>query len=175
MDYVTKPASRLLLREYSFFLRKLFGITDINEPFDVLAALEIIHLVFPKTTVEIVEDNELPQNIPARCCPNSSGNFTITIKESVYKGAYERQIGAYLGFICHEICHVFLYTIGYTPVFSRSFKNNYIPAYKSVEWQTKALCGEVMMPYEITKNMTETEIMKKYHVSFGFAKKRKTY
>lgn len=175
MDYMTKPASRQLLRVYAFYLRKLFGCTDINAPFDVLTALEMIASILPGTTVEIVEDNELPQNVPARCFPDSYGNFTITIKESVYNGAYSQQIGAYLGFMCHEICHVFLYKIGYTPVFSRSFKNNYVPAYRSVEWQTKALCGEVMMPYEATKNMTEREIMEKYHVSFGFAQKRKTY
>ena len=175
MDYMTKPASRIVLRAYSFLLRKLFGFTDPDVPFDVLMALEMISLIFPGTNVEIVEDNELPRNVPASCFPDSSGNFTIIIKESIYKGAYERQIGAYLGFICHEICHVFLYKIGYTPVFSRSFKNNYIPAYKSVEWQAKALCGEVMMPYEATRNMTEREIMEKYHVSFGFAKTRKTY
>ena len=50
-----------------------------------------------------------------------------------------------------------------------------LPAYCSVEWQTKALCGEVMMPYEQTKNMTQREIMEKYQVSKGFAKTRQHY
>lgn len=50
-----------------------------------------------------------------------------------------------------------------------------LPAYCSVEWQTKALCGEVMMPYEQTKNMTQREIMEKYQVSKGFAKTRRHY
>jgi hypothetical protein len=50
-----------------------------------------------------------------------------------------------------------------------------MPLYCSVEWQVKALTGEIAMPYEETKEMSVPEIMKKYNVSKGFAKKRQRY
>ena len=67
------------------------------------------------------------------------------------------------------MCHGFLFKIGYTPIVERSFGNNEIRPFESVEWQAKALCGEVMMPYEATKNMSLEEIVEKYHVSKGSA------
>jgi hypothetical protein len=146
MDYLTKPTNRETLRSLSVLFRGLFGVNE-EDKFPVLYALERIGLVFKGTNVVIVDDKDLPNNIPARCYPDENGNFTIEIKESVYLGAMNKEIGAYNGFICHEMCHIFLYKIGFTPIFNRQFSNNKIPAYCSVEWQTKALCGEVMMPY----------------------------
>lgn len=175
MDYITKSTNREEIRKFSKFFRFIFGVNDDKSPFPVLEALEKFPDVFKGSNFVIVEDDELPANVPARCSPDEFGNFTIEIKELVYKGAFDKGIGAYLGFICHEICHVFLYKIGFTPIIERSFGNNEIPPYKSVEWQAKALCGEVMMPYEATADMTCDEIMTVYHVSKSSAKYRKNY
>lgn len=120
------------MRLLSILFRSLFGVYD-NKEFPVLWALERIGYVFKDTIVAIIEDNELPYNVPAQCILDENGNFTIEIKNSVYCGAREKNIGAYLGFICHEMCHVFLYKIGYTPIFNREFGNTEIPAYCSVE------------------------------------------
>ncbi|MBQ1394431.1 MAG: ImmA/IrrE family metallo-endopeptidase [Lachnospiraceae bacterium] len=169
MDYITHPTSREELRMFSRVFRYLFGINDDISAFPVLRALEMLPDVFPGSSYEIVEDDVLPANVPARCILDSQGNFTIEIKESIYKGAFEKNIGAYLGFICHELCHGFLFKIGYTPIVERSFGNSEIRPFESVEWQAKALCGEVMMPYEATKNMSLEEIVEKYHVSKGSA------
>ena len=87
--------------------------------------------------------------------------------------AHTNQIGALLGFICHEICHVFLFEIGFTPVYARSFADGELPAYCSVEWQAKALCAEVMLPYEETRGMKPKELVDTYHVSKAFATKRR--
>lgn len=174
MDYITKPTSREKLRSLSKIFRIIFK-SDLTGKFDVLSAFEKLPDIFRGTVCRITDDNELPTNIPARCFPDENGNFTIEVKNSVYKGAYEKDIGAYRGFICHEICHVFLFKIGFTPVFNRQFGNNEVAPYCSVEWQTKALCGEVMMPYEETRKMSETEIVNKYGVSKGFAQKRLKY
>ena len=108
----------------------------------------------------------------ANCKANEDGGYTIVIKDSVYDGAYRCGSGACLGFICHELCHVFLFFIGFTPIFEISFENNILPAYCSVEWQAKALCGELMIPYEESKGLTSKEIQRKYGVSKGFAKTR---
>ena len=147
MDYRTKPTSREYLRNLVPLFRNLFKATDLTKPFPVLEALEQVPDVFDGTTVEILENHELPKNEMAYCIIEEDG-CTIRVKQSIYDLAYKEKNGAALGFICHEICHVFLYAIGFRPILSRSFSNNEIPAYCSVEWQTKAFCGEVMMPFE---------------------------
>lgn len=174
MDYMTKPTSRKALRQMAFILRKLFGVEQDSE-FPVLDALEKLRDVFPGSYYVIVENTKLPADTPARCKVDGDSNFVIEIKQSVYDGAYSKRIGAYRGFIMHEICHVFLYKVGFTPIYTRSFENNKIPAYCSVEWQTKALCGEVMMPYYATKGMDADEIISRFGVSKGFAETRLTY
>lgn len=174
MDYMTKPTSREKLRNLSKIFRIIFK-SDTSGKFDVINAFEILPDVFEGTNCQIVEDGDLPANIPARCYPDENGNFTLEIKNSIYMGAYKKGIGAYRGHICHEICHVFLYKIGFTPVFNRQFGNNEIAPYCSVEWQAKALCGEVMMPYDETCGMPAEKIMQAYGVSKGFAKKRLSY
>lgn len=174
MDYMTKPISRKELRNLATLFRIIFK-SELNGSFNVLNALETLPDVFPGSNYLVVEDNDLPANIPARCSPDENGNFIVEIKNSVYQGAYKKKIGAYRGFICHEICHVFLYKIGFTPIFNRQFESNEIPAYRSVEWQAKALCGEVMMPYKETVNLSTNEIIHKYGVSKGFAETRSRY
>lgn len=168
MDYETKPLTRETIRSFAPYYRELFGVPHTG-PFPVLEALEKIPDVFKGSRYEIVEDGELEPKVMAQCTPNESGGFTIKIKESVYVGAYENGVGAFLGFINHEICHVFLFFIGYTPIYKCSLENNELPAYSSVEWQAKALNGEVMIPYDECKNMSKKEIIKKYHVSDSFA------
>ena len=171
---MTKPLSRKELRSLASLFRIIFK-SELNGSFNVLNALETLPDVFPGSTYLVVEDNDLPANIPARCSPDENGNFIVEIKNSVYQGAYKKKIGAYRGFICHEICHVFLYKIGFTPIFNRQFDNNAIPAYRSVEWQAKALCREVMMPYNETADLSSGEIIHMYGVSKGFAETRSRY
>ncbi|MGN1383583.1 MAG: hypothetical protein ACI4W2_12295 [Eubacterium sp.] len=172
MDYETKPTSRKDLRRYSKVLRRLFDVPATGA-FPVLEILDRLGEVFEGSNYEIVEDKKLPPKTMAQCSPNESGGFTIEIKETVYNGAYEKGIGAFLGFICHEICHIFLFYIGFTPIYSRSFDDSSLPAYCSVEWQAKALCAEVMIPFEESIGMNKETIIAKYHVSQAFAMNRR--
>ncbi|MDD6218380.1 MAG: ImmA/IrrE family metallo-endopeptidase [Selenomonadaceae bacterium] len=171
MDYTTKSLSRATIRKLAPIFRFLFK-QKAKGPFHVLKALELLPDVFPSCNYEVVPDRNLPSNVVARCFRNDTPNgYTVTIKETVYKGAY-RGNGACLGFICHELCHIFLFNLGFTPVHDRSFEDNTIPAYGSVEWQAKALCGEVMIPHEESKGMSYDRIIDYYHVSKGFANHR---
>lgn len=172
MDYKTKPTSRHDLRQYAKFFRHIFDVPETGA-FPVLEALERLEDVFPNCNYVIVNDDKLPPQTMAQCSPNEDGGFTIVIKETVYRGAYENGIGAFLGFICHEICHVFLFHIGFKPIFAYSFDNNELPAYYSVEWQAKALCAEVMIPFEESHGMKPTEIVNRYHVSKAFSTNRR--
>lgn len=172
MDYETKSTSRKDLRKYAVYFRKIFGVA-MEGAFPVLNALEMMPDIFDGCGYIIVEDKKLPPKTMARCTPNDCGGYTIEIKESVYVGAYEKQIGAFLGFICHELCHVFLFEIGFTPIYNRTFEDGELPAYRSVEWQAKALCAEVMIPFNESQGMKPSAIVEKYHVSQAFAKNRR--
>ena len=171
MDYITKPASRKQLRQYANFFREMFNAPK-DEPFPVLELLDKLPDYFEGSYYKVVDNEDLPKNVVAQCVKNDGKGFTIEIKQYVYDGAMKR-IGAYLGFILHEIVHIYMYEIGYTPVLQRSFEET--PIYCSVEWQVKALTGEIAMPYEETAGMSVSEIMKIYNVSKGFAKKRQRY
>ncbi len=163
MDYLTKTVSRKELREYAVVFRTLFGIPLLGKV-PVMEVLEKLHLVFPGSFFSIVEDTVLPATLPARCNVLGNGKFEIEIRQTTYDGAY-KNIGAYRDHIIHEICHAFLYTLGYTPIMQRSFKNGEIVNYRSSEWQAKALCGEVMIPFEETVSLSASEIAKEYGVS----------
>lgn len=172
MDYLTDAVSRLNIRELSLIFRDLFDVSP-SEKFPVLEALEKFSSVFHNSFYEIVEDCELSPTVPAKCEILDDGGFKIIIKESVYKGA-ARDIGAYRDHIVHEMCHAFLYSVGLRPNFERAFTNKY-PMYRSAEWQAKALCGEVMMPFDETNGMSTRNIAKIFGVSLEQAKYRKKY
>lgn len=174
MDYKTKPLSRKEIRKMAIILRKRFHI-DPYVPFPVLEILDKLSDVFKGCKYVILPDEKFPKNVKARCCPNNEGGFTIEIPEYIYEGAYQKKIGAYLGFICHEICHIFLFKCGFTPYYERCFHDRELRPYESIEWQAKALSGEVMMPYETTQNRTVRWIMSHYNVSKGFATTRQKY
>ena len=74
--------------------------------------------------------------------------------------------------IIHEIAHAFLCLLGFTPILDRQFKNNSLRAFESMEWQAKALAGEIMMDYEKTKRMSVLELSLKCGVSEDSAMNR---
>ena len=172
MDYPTKPITRAKLRDIAFVLRRIFKVQS-DQPFPVLEVLDRLPIILPGTSYEIVEDYELDENVPAQCVLQPDGTYVIFIKETVYQGAYEHHTGGYLNHILHEICHRFLFYFGYTPITQRSFSNKTIPAYCSVEWQAKALCGELMVPHEVAKTLSIPEIAKRYHTSYDAAEYQK--
>lgn len=168
MDYITKPTSREELRLHAKRFRKLFEIAP-NGSFPVLECLEKLPDIFNGSTYSVVEDCELAPKTMAQCYLNEEGTgFVIEIKESVYEGAL-RGNGAFRGFICHELCHVYLFYMGFRPLFQRAFDNNKIPPYRSVEWQAKALCGEVMIPFYESEGLSQNDLVSKYEVSKAFA------
>ena len=138
-------------------------------------AFEKVHSLFPNIYTEVVEDGELECNNPARCLPDFANNeYLIQVKNSVYEGACAK-VGGYRAHILHEICHAVLCILGFVPIMDRQFKNNEIKCFESMEWQAKALCGEILMPYEETKNLSVNEIVRYCNVSLESAEKRKTY
>ena len=174
MDYETRPTSRAQVRLYANVFRKIFGLSQ-SGPVNPLTLLDKVNQVYYDVQYEVVEKEELPANVPARCIMTDDGGFIIQIADYVYEGAYERNTGGYRMHIMHEIIHPYVYKIGFTPIYNRTVENKKIPAFKSVEWIVKAMAGEVMMPYEETKDLDIPKLIEIYGVSVDAAMKRKKY
>lgn len=162
MDYQTLPISREEIRILAKELREKFGYKD-EFYFDVLQVLERIDSVFPNVTYCIIENDDesiiKDFNIPCAFMPFDDFNQVIYIREKVYEGA-AKNVGGYRDHITHEIAHAFLFQKGYRPILTRTFNDGEIePYYISVEWQAKALAGEIMIPYEKTTGMNVKEIV----------------
>lgn len=171
MDYRTYPTTRKNIRTISNKMREFFGYGK-DEKINPLLCLDRVGEIIEGSIYEVVDDDKLPYNVPAECKSRKDKSYKILIKESVYKKAYENNDEASRDYIMHEICHLFMFALGYTPIIERSFNNCELKAYESVEWQAKALCGEFMIPYEYSKNMSMLEIMEKYGVSASQANYR---
>ena len=175
MDYKTKPIGRKELRAIARWFRHQFKCKN-KYRFDVINAFELIHEKFPEITTEVVEDNSTDVitnlNVPAACNPDMKGNYHIAVRESIYIGACNG-IGGYRAHILHEMCHAILCLLGFTPILDRTFNNNEIePRYLSMEWQAKALAGEILVPYEETAGMSIKRIKFFCKVSEPLAKYR---
>ncbi|MDY5355461.1 MAG: ImmA/IrrE family metallo-endopeptidase [Eubacteriales bacterium] len=174
MDYEIKPTSRHELRLYAKLFRSICGFSQ-DEPIDPIPLLDRLPDLegFEDVRYEVVYNNVLPGNVPAQCIPCEDG-YLIQIKESVYLGALEKRTGGHRMHIVHEIMHPYLDKLGFKPIYSRQLTPD-VPQYRRLEWAVMAIAGEVMMPYEASKGMTEKDLIKIYGVSSKAAKKRLTY
>lgn len=176
MDYEIKPTSRKKLRLFAKLFRSICGVSQ-KEPIDPIVILERLRDLegFEDVGYEIVYNNGLEGNVPAQCLKNNDG-YVIQIKEKVYLGAYEKRTGGDRMHIMHEIMHVYLDKLGFEPMIcARRQLSKDVPPYRSLEWATMAIAGEVMMPYEFTTGMETAELMNIYGVSKAAAEKRQKY
>ena len=167
MDYETnKIITRLEIRFIAKIVKKLFNITTLAIP--VLKLLDLLTIKYIGILYySIEEDDKFEHNVMAELRDEGS-TYCIRIRESVYERALKGH-RASLGFICHEICHfilIHIFKIGPKKyrglnglVYARTL-NQSEPKYKSMEWQAKALCGELMISYDDCKNMSLKEIIK---------------
>lgn len=166
MDYRTKPISRKKIRVIAIFVKKELFKCKNKYYFDVIKALEKIPFLFGNICYEIVDDNcEELKNVPAATIPDIDGNYCIKIKESVYEKAYFEKNGGCRMHIMHEICHVLLFMLGYVPYFGRAYKNYELEPFESIEWQAKALAGEILIPYYSTKHLDLNQLINKCKIS----------
>ena len=174
MDYKTKRISRFQIRLLAKIYRDIFKECISNDGLyvDVIKMFELTPDKFKNITTKIVDDDILG-SIPGRCNPDFNGNYHIQIKESVYIGAVEGT-GGYRTHIVHELSHAFMCMFGFTPVCDRSFKNRELNPCESMEWQAKALAGEILMENELTKGMSAEELINKCGVSLEGAVNRTT-
>lgn len=182
MDYEASAGlSRKQIRLIAKYFRKMFEIKTILFP--VMMVLELLVNKFSNILYYSVEDDDdFELGVMAALVENVEGNesmYCIKIKNSVYDDAIKGD-GASLGFICHEMCHfVLIHILGIGPklyintngiAYTRVIEPRSLPLFKSMEWQAKALCGEVMIPYEKCKDHTLEQIVKETNSSVEQAK-----
>lgn len=139
----------------------MFKIRTIKFP--VLKVLDLLEARFPNNLYYLVdEDKKFDSDVMAVLETSDYEHFCIRIRQSVYDKAILDD-GPSLGYICHEMCHfILIYVFGIGPklyknsngvVFAKTIPyNRQEKPYMSMEWQAKALCGEVMIPYYKCKN-----------------------
>lgn len=174
MDYESRLSlSRIQIREISKFTRRMLKIKTVKFP--VLKALEKLIDKFPNNLYYLIlSNNDFETNVMAELVQEDNDVYCIKIPEIVYEKAINGD-RASLGFICHEICHfILIHIFDAGPVlckgenglaYARSFKDEELPRYKSMEWQAMALCGEIMIPYEKCKNYTFNQIVSRTNSS----------
>ncbi len=166
MDYEANIGlSRLQIREIAKVIRRKLNIQTVLFP--VLNVLERLTDKFTNLYYIVSPDYEFEKGVMAELVLEDN-EYCIRMPESVYNNAAKGN-RSYLGFICHEICHfVLIHIVGVGPVietykngmvFFRKIENHKVPLYKSMEWQAKALCGELMIPFDKCKNYTFEQIV----------------
>lgn len=168
MDYESRLIlSRRKIRMIARFARELLNIKTVKFP--VFKALEELINKFPENLYYHVDDDDkFDKNVMAELVLENDNAYCIKIRETVFNDAV-RGDRASLGFICHEICHfILIHIFDAGPVlyfneiglaYTRSFGEKELPRYKSMEWQAKALCGEIMIPYDRCKNYSFKQIV----------------
>ena len=155
MTMMAAPLSRRQIRELTFKLRKICGLEDKVE-FPIMQFLEWI-LADPErgADLEILPDSQM-DNIYG--LTNTFSNV-IMVRESVYQGA-AHGLPRDRFTLCHEVGHYFLHR----PEIM-SFARGEVPTYRDPEWQANTFAGELMAPYELTKDMSIEEMALKCGMS----------
>ena len=83
----------------------------------------------------------------------------MRIRSDVYEGAVKGRPRDRFT-LCHELGHYILHQ----PEFM-SYARGDIPRYRQPEWQANTFAGELMAPYDLVKDMSIEEIMKKCGMS----------
>lgn len=161
--YIVEPKSRSDMRAYANLLRRKLGLTDVLY-FPIVELLDSLAEIFPEFSYEIVPDHVLGKDIHA---DTDIRTGHVRIKESVYERACDGE-GRDRMTIAHEIGHYFtLCHCGFR--LTRNFGKTEVPCFKDPEWQSKCFAGELMIPYQLTKDMNPARIARVCGVSFDAA------
>ncbi len=168
IDYETYPISRQDLRIFTKFIRKELQINTVKLP--VIKLLDYLEQHYNNINYSIELDTNFESNIMAYLDESITGMYTIHLRNSVYEAACKGEKMS-IGFICHEMCHCFLISwFKYKPIYGRCLGSKKIEKYRSMEWQAKALCGELMIPYELFIDSSIEAIMKETDSSYSQAR-----
>lgn len=162
MNYKTNAKGRRDIRKLAVEWKKQLGVEKLLY-LPVVEIYEILPIIYPGLTTEIVEDSAFPKG---KFAETEVGSKTIRLRQSVYDGAckgkgFERMT------IMHEVGHFEM--IANSPIKLYREANGPIVAYEDPEWQAKCFAGEVMIDKRLVKNMRPQEIALQCGVSLQAA------
>lgn len=163
ISFICEPLSRQDFRDYALKIRKKLGV-EKEFRFPIIEFFDIIPLLFPKLSCEVVEDSHFSAEIHD---DTDILNHTIRIRQSVYDGACNEN-GRDRMTIMHEIAHYLILCVNGIKS-QRNFDKGSIKAYCDPEWQAKCLAGEIMIPAHLVSGLNPSEVEKKCGVSFQAA------
>lgn len=166
MNYMCPPLGRRDLRGYAKSIRKTLGLQNTLK-FPVLELFETLPALINDDSLYCgcINDSEwVNPNVHAYY---DLGENCVLVRESVYQGAHAGN-GRDRMTITHECCHVLLLHHSHLTL-TRTFETN-IPAYRDPEWHAKCLAGELMVPYDLVRNMTPSEVATACGVSLPAAR-----
>lgn len=162
---VAKPMSTKDICNIAMFVRKCMGV-DSKESLDVVKALDLLFFKFSKYDFDyrIIEDDN-PCFEPNEEAKTDIVNGVIYIKESIFNEACTESGSRSRFTIAHEIGHFVLHHALNMIDFSRTSNHFAHKIYEDPEWQADTFAGEFLMPTEACKELSPTEIQRRYHVS----------
>ncbi len=166
--YEARPKSIEDIRNLANILREVLRL-KLDEPIDFTFYLDLMSIMFRKqhfNYIVLEDSNEIFKSNDEAHTNIKTG--TIYIKESVFKKLEDPSSRSHFT-IAHEIGHFFLHFLN-GPVLSRTTKPD--KQYEKPEWQADQFAAELLMPYEVVKNMSVDEIFANYNVSYKAAKTR---
>lgn len=164
MDYEVTPKSRDDIRTLARILRSFLGIDDVY--FDITKILENLHQFDEDFVLEVIEDTKFQDKYAETFTDISR----IKVRESTYVGACNGNPRDRFT-LCHELGHYIMHHK--STVIGLARKSNEInptPAFRSAEWQANTFAGELLAPYEVTKNYTLDELIIKCGMSESSAR-----
>lgn len=153
-----KPRSKSSIAGLAGAFRRKVCKTEDTDCLDILKVLE---LVLPKLTGEEFEffplDNELMGDTEAAMSPD---RMKMCIRQDVYDALHEGDLRARFT-IAHELGHFVLHEG--VALARGNAKDHKI--YEDSEWQANCFAAELLAPINQCIDMTEDEIMEKFHIS----------
>lgn len=175
--YKVIPLSREYITQKAIRIREATK-TEIDFLFPVEKMIEYL-LECMEGSLEIIEDNKLPNNIPAKTIQypniNSQKNLPYTIiqvKESVYLGAIEENPEDRFT-LAHEIGHAFL--LHGCMCNNICKKNEIIPPIEDPEWQADTFAKELLAPSYLYSIYNHNFIAKVCKIPIEYAKQQSDY
>jgi hypothetical protein len=144
---IAGPCSRQDLRDYALQIRKNLGLENILY-FPVVEFLELMPDLFPRLSIEIVEDGQLSNGIHAQ---TDVANEEIKIRQSVYDDACAGE-GFARFTVVHEVSHNLLLCVSRSNLYLNR-GNRAVKRYEDPEWQADCLAGELLAPVHLISGM----------------------
>lgn len=148
MNISAIPLSRAKIRKLTMELRKACGMQD-ELYFPIVEFIEWI-LADPENDFdyEIVPREEMNDTYGTT---NTASNI-MRIREDVYDGAVAGNPRDRFT-LCHELGHFLMHQPQYI-----SYARGDIPTYCQPEWQANTFAAELMAPFELVKDMTQSKL-----------------